>query len=316
MEGGAKQVSSSSPALPDESNSKSFVARLAGDIRSNLQVLFGWRPSKKDAAEIILLASALPLYYLVRGVTQTQVDDAVDRGVDMVRLEKNLGIFWEVEFQSWVVSYGGVVKALNWFYLFGHLPVIGGLAVWLYFWHRPQYLFMRNAFLLSGAIALIFYVNFPTAPPRLLPDSMGFGFVDTVVQQYQESRPLTPSWFVNEYAAFPSMHIGWNLLAGMAVWLATRNIFIRAFALLMPAAMFADIILTANHYIIDGLASLPVIALAIGIAVFARWLVLRIYSPDSKAARENGWVGWLYWLVGVPPGVEAGKFQAIPVASD
>lgn len=308
------QVSSSSPALTTETDSRSFVSRLASDIRSNLQVLTSWRPSKKDAAEIILLASALPLYYLVRGITQTQVDDAVNRGVDLVQFEKSLGIFWEVELQSWVISYSGVVKALNWFYLFGHLPVIGAMAVWLYFWHRPQYLFMRNAFLLSGAIALIFYVNFPTAPPRLLPDHMGFGFVDTVVQQYQESRPLTPSWFVNEYAAFPSMHIGWNLLVGMAVWLATKNIFIRAFAVIMPAAMFADIILTANHYIIDGIAALPVVALGILIAAAARWLVLRIYSPDSKAAKEKGWVSWLYWLVGVPPGQEAGKFQIIPVA--
>lgn len=309
-------MSSSSPALSGADSSRTFISRLGSDIRSNLAVLFGWRPSKKDAAEILLLASALPLYYLVRGITQTQVDDAVDRGVDLIRLEKNLGIFWEVELQSWVVSYGWLVKALNWFYLFGHLPVIGALAVWLYFWHRPQYLFMRNAFLISGAIALIFYVNFPTAPPRLLPDHLGFGFVDTVVEQYQESRPLTPSWFVNEYAAFPSMHIGWNLLVGMAVWLATKNIFIRAFAVLMPAAMFADIVFTANHYIIDGIASLPVIAVGIGIAVFARWLVLRIYSPDSRAAREKGWVSWLYWLVGVPPGQKPGEFQAIPVASD
>lgn len=289
---------------------------MASDIRSNLQVLIGWRPTKKDAAEILLLASALPIYYLVRGITQTQVDDAVERGVDLIRLEKSLGIFWEVELQSWIVSYTWLVKLLNNFYLFGHLPVIGALAVWLYFWHRPQYLFMRNAFLISGAIALIFYVNFPTAPPRLLPDHLGFGFVDTVVSQYHESRPLTPSWFVNEYAAFPSMHIGWNLLVGMAVWLATKNIFIRAFAVLMPAAMMADIVLTANHYIIDGIAALPVIALAIAIAVFARWLVLRIYSPDSKAAREKGWVSWLYWLVGIPPGQKAGEFQAIPVASN
>jgi hypothetical protein len=289
---------------------------MASDIRSNMQVLFGWRPTKKDGAEILLLASALPLYYLVRGITQTQVDDAVDRGVDLIHLEKSLGIFWEVELQSWIISYSWLVKFLNSFYLFGHLPVIGALAVWLYFWHRPQYLFMRNAFLISGAIALIFYVNFPTAPPRLLPDHLGFGFVDTVVEQYQESRPLTPSWFVNEYAAFPSMHIGWNLLVGMAVWLATKNIFIRAFAVIMPAAMMADIVLTANHYIIDGIAALPVIALAIAIAAFARWLVLRIYSPDSKEAREKGWVSWLYWLVGVPPGQKAGEFQAIPVASN
>jgi len=269
-------------------------------IRPQLDAVLTWRPSWKDGAEILLLVSTLPLYYLVRGLTQTEVDGAVNRGVDIIRLEQSLGIFWEVELQSWILSYGWAVKLLNWFYLFGHLPVIGALAVWLYFWHKPQYMLMRNAFLLSGAIALIFYVNFPTAPPRLLPHELGFGFVDTVVTQYEESRPLTPSWFVNEYAAFPSMHIGWNMLVGIAVWLASRNFFVRCFAVLMPLAMFTDIILTGNHYIIDALAGAVVMGIGLGIAVLARRLAMRIVSPDSKEAREKGWVSWMYWLCGVP----------------
>ena len=296
---------STNPALADDPPPTSQGRRFASQIRENLRAFFAWRPSRREAAEIILLASALPIYYLVRGITQTHVDESVERGIALINVEKSLGIFWEVELQSWVLSYEWLVKVLNNFYLFGHLPVIGGLAVWLYFWHRPQYLFMRNAFLISGAIALIFYVNFPTAPPRLLPEALNFGFVDTVGNQYQESRPLTPSWFVNEYAAFPSMHIGWNLLVGLAVWLATKNIFIRAFAFLMPMAMMADIVLTANHYIIDGIAALPVIFVAIAIAAGARWLVMRKFAPDGNVEREKGWVGWLYWIVGIPPGSEA-----------
>jgi len=267
--------------------------------RRNLLVLLEWRPGWKDGAEILLIASALPIYYLVRGITQTQVDDAVGRGVDIIEIEQSLGIFWEVELQSWVLSYGWAVKLLNNFYLFGHLPVIGVLAVWLYFWHRPQYLLMRNAFLLSGAIALIFYVNFPTAPPRLLPDHLGFGFVDTVVDQYDQSRPLTPSWFVNEYAAFPSMHIGWNLLVGISIWLASKNFFVRAFAVLMPFLMFTDIVLTANHYFLDALGGIAVMSVGLLIAIAAKKLAVRIVSPDSQEAREKGWVSWMYWLCGV-----------------
>src|SRR5207247_4131368 len=174
------------------------------------------------------------------------------------------------------------------------------LALWLYFWHRPQYLLMRNAFLISGAIGLIFYLNFPTAPPRLLPDQLGLGFVDTVFDQYNTGRPWTPGAFVNEYAAMPSLHFGWNMLVGLSVWLATRNIFIRGFALIMPIAMFTDIILTANHYLIDPLVAVPVIAAALLITLGFRWLVLRVVSPASRAARSKGWVTWLYWLFAVP----------------
>ncbi len=278
-------------------------------VRENLQVLLRWRPGPKDGAEILLLGLALPLYYLVRGLTQTQVDEAVARGVEIVDFEKSLGIFWEAELQGWVLSYGFLVKLLNNFYLFGHLPVIGALAVWMYFWHRPQYLLMRNAFLISGAIALVFYVSFPTAPPRLLPADMGFGFVDTVVDQYQESRPLTPGWFVNEYAAFPSMHIGWNLLAGIAAWMATRNPVVRAFAVVMPVAMFLDIVFTANHYFIDAFAGIGVMSAGLALAIAGRWLAGRVVSPQSKVARERGWVSWLHWLCGVP---DAGQPELAP----
>ena len=276
-------------------------AKWLREIRRQSDVIRKWRPGKKDAAEIILLFSALPLYYLVRGLTNTdtRIDEAVQRGIDIINIEKSVGIFWEVEMQSWVLGYQWLVDFFNYFYLFGHLPVIGALAVWMYFWHKPQYLLMRNAFLLSGAIALIFYVNFPTAPPRLIPDSYGFGFVDTVFDQYNTGRPFTFGAFVNEYAALPSMHIGWNLLAGIAVWMASKNIFVRAFAVTMPLVMTADIIFTGNHYIIDAFAGFVVMMIGLGIAVGGKMLATRIVSPDSKAAREKGWVPWMYWLCGV-----------------
>ena len=277
-----------------------LVRTLGDNMRTMFNPLLRWRPGTKDLAEILLIASALPIYYGVRGITQTHVDAAVDRGVHIITIEKSLGIFWEVQLQSWILPYSWLVKFLNGFYLFGHLPVIGSLAVWMYFWHRPQYLLMRNAFLLSGAIALIFFVNFPTAPPRLLPHELGFGFVDTVVEQYKQSRPLTPSWFVNEYAAFPSMHIGWNLLVGIALWQATRNILIRAFAVLMPVAMFTDIILTGNHYIIDALAGSAVMLLGLAIAVGGRTLVMRSFAHLPEESRRRGWRPWLAWLCGVP----------------
>jgi hypothetical protein len=279
---------------------KGLLRRAGGNIITTLQPLWKWRPGLKDGAEILLVASALPLYYLVRGIAHQRVDEAVNRGVAIVNLEKSLGIFWEVQLQSWILPYDWLVSFLNAFYLYGHLPIIGVLAVWMYFWHRPQYLVMRNAFLLSGAIGLIIFVNFPTAPPRLLEmHGVEMGFVDTILQEYNASRPDTPSFFVNEYAAMPSLHIGWNLLVGIALWMATKNVFARVFAVAMPIMMFAVIVLTANHYILDAFAGFGVMMIGLIIALTGRWGIQRIYSPDSRAAREKGWVPWLYWLCGV-----------------
>jgi len=275
------------------------LGRLMNTITTALDPLLSWRPSKKDLAEVLLLASALPLYYLVRGQAHQRVEEAVQRGVDVVNFEKSLGIFWEVELQSWVLPYDWLVTFLNGFYLYGHLPIIGVLAVWLYFWHRPQYLIMRNAFLVSGAIGLVIFLNFPTAPPRLLEaHGVEFGFVDTILREYNQSRPDTPAFFVNEYAALPSLHIGWNLLTGISLWLATRNVLMRAFGALMPLTMFAVIVLTANHYIVDAFAGFAVMMAGLLIALAARWFAVRKF-PTEKTMRHKGWVQWLHWLCGV-----------------
>jgi len=260
-----------------------------------MEAVLKWRPGKRDLAELLLIGLALPLYYLVRGSAHERVGEALARGVELIKLEKSLGIFWEADLQSWVLSYDWLVKCLNNFYLYGHLPVIGALALWMYVWHRPHYLLMRNAFLLSGAIGLVVYLWFPVAPPRLLPE---WGFVDTVVDQYKTGRPLTPSFFVNEYAAMPSLHFGWNLLAGFSMWLASRHIGVRAFAILMPLAMFVDIILTANHYFLDAVAGVLAVAVGLAIAVVARELVRR-RSARSGVATPRAWQSWLYWLCGL-----------------
>jgi hypothetical protein len=273
--------------------------RTASEMTLALRPLLKWRPGFRDGAEVALLALALPLYYLVRGQAQERVGEAVIRGKDVVELEQSLGIFWEVQLQRAVLDYGWFVDGLNAFYLYGHLPLIGMLAVWLYLWHRPQYLIMRNAFLISGAIALVIYLNFPTAPPRLLPEHFGFNFADTIYEQYGHERPLTPNFFVNQYAAMPSMHFGWNMLVGLALWLSTKNIFVRVLAVLMPLAMFTDIILTANHYLLDPILAIPVVAVGLAITFGGRWLVLRVMSPESRAAREHGYAKWVYWLVGI-----------------
>lgn len=261
-----------------------------------MKALPRWGFGYKDFAEVLLIGSALPFYYLVRGSAHERVGEALVRGTHLIEFEKNLGIFWEADLQRLVLDHDWLVQALNAFYLYGHLPVIGALAVWLYFWHRPQYLLMRNAFLISGAIGLIVYVSFPVAPPRFLPE---WGFVDTVLNQYDTGRPLTPTFFVNEYAAMPSLHFGWNVLAGAAVWLASRHIALRTFAVVMPILMLAVIVLTANHFFVDAAAGILAVILGAAIAAGVRKLVLRYWPHDPMTATRKAWQGWLYWLCGL-----------------
>jgi hypothetical protein len=75
----------------------------------------------------------------------------------------------------------------------------------------------------------------------------------------------------------------------------------------MPLVMLTVIILTANHYILDAVGGIAVMLMGMLIAIGGKKFATRVVSPDSKAAREKGWVSWMYWLFGVAEPQRAGR---------
>lgn len=217
--------------------------------------------------EIFVLVLGVLFYHLVRGAVNGRVEEALSNAHGLIRFEKGLGIFWEVHLQGLITGHAYLVDFFNSVYIWGHLPVVAGLAFWIFFFRRDCFARYRNAFLISGAIGLIFFITLPVAPPRLVPDA---GFVDTVTLNNNAYRLLQPPAFVNQYAALPSLHFGWNLLVGIALFQTTRTWYSRAFGLLMPLLMFAAVVLTANHYILDPIAGGAV-------ALAAIWLATRLH---------------------------------------
>ena len=95
------------------------------------------------------------------------------------------------------------------------------------------------------------FALYPLAPPRFLPEH---GFVDTIAANSAGYRDFNASALVNEYAAMPSLHVGWVLLVSIAIMNLVRSRAVRATAAVLPIAMFGAIVLTGNHYIVDGIA--------------------------------------------------------------
>ena len=68
------------------------------------------------------------------------------------------------------------------------------------------------------------------------------------------SRTPTEPWppgLTNQYAALPSLHLGWNLAVGIVLFLTTAHVAVRAFALVSPLAMGFAVLATANHFLLD-----------------------------------------------------------------
>ena len=231
-------------------------------------------------SELLIIIPAFLAYFLVRKVVEGRVSEAFSNGAKVIELERAVGIFWEPRLQEHILDFDLLVNLANWVYMWGHWPVIVLAAVWLFLMHRDAYHVYRNAFLISGAIGLIIFAAFPVAPPRFME---AWGFVDTVAENSSGYRVLQPPAFVNQYAAMPSLHFGWNLLVGVAIARYGSVPLLRLFGALMPAAMFVGIVLTANHYIIDGLAGGGLALLGLVTAIMLR----RLYERGREADTGN-----------------------------
>lgn len=224
-----------------------------------------WVLVMREAAPIT--AAAL-LYSLVRGLTDDRTLLALANAERVISFERALGIFVEPELQAAVLDSSAVVISANAIYL-AYWPIVIGVLGWLLTSHPARYSFYRTAVLASGAISLVVFALFPLAPPRFLPDH---GFVDTIAVHSAGYREGNASALVNEYAAMPSLHLGWILLASIAVTTLVRRRAVRVAAASLPVLMLAAIVLTANHYLVDGVAGGVVVLSGLAIAIaLRRW---------------------------------------------
>ena len=214
-------------------------------------------------AGVVILA--IYVYFRVRGLTEGSERIAREHAHDIVGLEQALGIDVEAQAQDLVAPSGWLQTLANWVYIWGHWPVIVVTMVWLAWHHRVVFLRLRDAMLVSGALGLVIFVSYPVAPPRLA----GLGLTDTVSEQSQAYRVLQPPAFVNQYAAMPSLHAGWDLLVGMAIFAAATSLVLKVVGVAMPVLMAFAVVATANHYVLDVVAG--VLLVLVGHAV-ALWL--------------------------------------------
>ena len=224
----------------------------------------------RDIFEILLVALAFLLYFIVRGAVVERHDAALANANSIIDFERALGIFWEPRLQQLVLHRQPLIDLFNFIYFWLDFPLIVALGFWLYFFRRHEYTVTRDALLLSGAISLVIYNQFPVMPPRLLPNDLFVGTIEKYNDLSYQAQSL--SAFVNPYAAVPSLHFGWAMLIGGALFVSVENRLVRAFGLLLPLAQMAAIVFTANHYIIDAFVGAAVCVVGLALAlVLQQW---------------------------------------------
>ena len=229
--------------------------------------------------EIGVFALALVVYQASRALVIGSPATAFQNAKSLIGFEKGSGLFVETSIQRRVMEHVQLVEILNLFYLTAHWVVTPLFFVWLYRRRRDVYPLVRNAFLVANGVAIVVFMVFPVAPPRLAAGREGL--VDTLrTVSDVDLRGGVLSGVFNPYAAVPSMHFGYAALIGVVAVVLVRSWTLRALALAYPAVVFLTIVGTANHYIVDAVAGGLVMGLG-GASVLA-WRSLRAAAAEPQ----------------------------------
>jgi hypothetical protein len=228
--------------------------------------------------ELVLWASLYPLYLAIRGWSIADPQHALADASRVIRWERNLDLFHEMALQERLEPLAGFFST---YYMLGFGPVIASVLALLAGSRRDLYVELRTLLFISLGIALIVYLAFPTAPPRLVP---GLGITDTVGLAGHDTGSFAGVRF-NPYAAMPSLHVGWSILAATVVFRATAHLWLRAVAVLHPLLMTLAVTQTGNHYLVDSLAGAFVALLAL--TAVGIWSRRSRHAPAARLARAQ-----------------------------
>jgi hypothetical protein len=210
------------------------------------------------AVQLAVWAGVYGVYLAVRGFTIGSGGQALANAWEVIGLERAIGVFGEAAFQRALDSAGAFFSG---YYMVGFGPLVAIVVVWLGLRDRDAYRGLRNALLVSIAVATVVYALFPTAPPRLVG---GLGIEDSVGLSAHDTGSFLGIRF-NPYAAVPSMHVGWALLVGVYGFRAARSRVLRGFFVLHPLLMTVAVTATGNHFFLDSAAGFAVACLTLAL---------------------------------------------------
>ncbi|MFH8980161.1 phosphatase PAP2 family protein [Streptomyces varsoviensis] len=231
--------------------------------------------------EILLIAVSYWTYSLIRNAVPEQKAKALDNADWIWQVERTLHIAVEDTINRAVDSVTWLIVGMNYYYATLHFIMTIGVLVWLYRRHPGRYAATRLVLFVTTAFALVGYYFYPLAPPRLMN---GVPFIDTVVVHHTWGSMASGNLadMSNQYAAMPSMHIGWSTWCGITIAMLARPLWARILGALYPVATLAVIVSTANHFWLDAIGGL--ICLAVGFAVAYAWYGAFPYRLSRQVA--------------------------------
>jgi hypothetical protein len=214
--------------------------------------------------ELILLVLWFLLFVRLDAAVGKDLAAATANALALQSAEHAVHLDVELSANGWLV--GNPVLGRSAVYLYRlYYVVVAAVLLWVFVRHAEVYRKVRRTMVAMMVLVLPVYWAVPMSPPRFAMP----GAVDVVARYDIIDRASRESWTSpSHYTAMPSLHVGWSLWCAYAVWTALRGTHPRL-ALLswsFPLLMTADVLATANHYVLDVAGSILLLVLAVGAA--------------------------------------------------
>jgi hypothetical protein len=220
--------------------------------------------------ETILIAGTYTLYDLTRYLVSGDQDGAISHGDSLLRAEKDVALAPEHALNHLFSAHLALGLPADYIYATLHYLVTPAVLIWMWRRNGPAYSWARSMIIIATVLGLVGFSTYPVAPPRLL--SAHFGYIDTMAKfshygwwSNAASAPRGLGADTNQYAALPSLHVGWALWSGwMMVKYGKRRI-TKVLGVVYPVVLSVVVMATANHYFLDVVAGAFVILVAGGL---------------------------------------------------
>jgi PAP2 superfamily len=243
----------------------------------------GWGLADGVAWEAALLFGLYGLWQFAGSFTVMGPGGALPRARWLWHAERILHLPSETSVQRIFLPHPLLVQAFNFYYDILHFPVLGACLIWLYARHRDRYRGIRTTVVLFTFASLLIQL-IPVAPPRMLPAT---GLVDTAVRYGESVYSSRGGFDADQLSAMPSVHVGWALIVAIAVITVSRSRW-RWLAAGYPALTLLAVVVTANHFWLDGIVAGLLVAVVLLGQLLTRRLVRALRPGRSGSPSEGG----------------------------
>ena len=253
--------------------------------RKSVDELAGF--TEQLTVEFALISALYAVWRVARKLPLAQDDGAIERARSIVDFQDAIYLPTELSLQQFILRHDWLGWPTTLYYAVLHVPALIAFLVWLFVFHRAHFAHWRNGLVFLTGMCLV--IRFwRVAPPRFLAD---LGYQDLSERFGPSIYGPVGTGVSDQFAAMPSIHVGWAALVSLGIFAVSTSRW-RWFFLLHMIITIIVVSASGNHWWLDGIVAIGLLAVGLWLDTFVRSFVARRKEPapsanDQRLARSE-----------------------------